>query len=429
MAKKEGVGKKLKKFSLETRLKSSEVFKEKVLEMFKGYIKSIIVWGSITRGDFTGKSDVDIYVIFDDTKMPLKKFEEIREKVYQDLISTAKSIDPRLHPQPAIALTEFWDGIRFAHPLFYNIVREGYAIYDTGFFIPMRKLLEWGKFPATKEAAQLRMEGVPKRISRVKSVKVYMVAEDLYFALMDAAQAVLMYYGVGPPAPKVAVSEMRKHLVSNGLLEDEYAKTMEDMLKFRKDVEHKEIKDLTGQQVDEWIERSEKFVDRMEKLLKDLEAMHKEDDIKRSYDVMIKASVAALKALNKLPEKPENLPKAFKEHLIDAGLVNPIYYEMLGKVIELRKMLDDKQLEKVTDRDVYMSKEYVRRFVTDIRRVLSEKTPIPELVREDEADSKIEEAKEAVESAKEVVKLPKIEISDKDIEKEERLKKKAKKNK
>ncbi len=429
MPKKKSVGKKLKKFSLETRLKSSDIFKEKVLQMFKGYVKSIVVWGSITRGDFTGKSDVDIYVIFDDTKMPLKKFDEIRERVYQDLLKIAKSIDPRLHPQPAIALTEFWDGIRFCHPLFYNIVREGYAIYDTGFFIPMRKLLEWGKFPATREAAHLRMESVPKRLTRVKNVKIYIVAEDLYMGLLDAIQAVLMYYGIGPPAPKIAARELRKHLVTNGLLEEEYVKIYEDIYTFRKKVEHKEIKELPGKEVDKWIEKAKKFIDRMEKLLKELETKHREADIKRSYEVMIKASVAALKAVNKLPPKPQNLPKAFKEHLVDAGLINPIYSEMFDKVLELRKMVDNKKLDKVTDRDVYMSKEYVRRFVIDVRRVLSEKAPIPELIKEDEAESKIAEARKKIETGKETVNLPKIEIGEvhKDIEKEKRLKKAVKK--
>ena len=289
------LGKKIKKFSLETRLKSSEEFKEKLLNMFKGYIKAVVVWGSVTRGDYTGKSDVDIYIIFDDTKLPLKKFEEIREKVDKDIYSLASSIDPRLHPQPVLALTEFIKGIRYTHPLFFNIIREGYAIYDTGFFIPMRKLLEWGEFPITPEAAHQRIDSVPGRIKRVRNVKLYMIAEDLYYAMLDAAQAVLMYIGVGPPVPKLAAEELRKHLVDNGLLEEEYAKMLEDVVEFRKQVEHKELKDIAGQEVDKWIEKAEKYVERLEKLLKDLETKRKEEDIKRNYEVMVQASVAALK--------------------------------------------------------------------------------------------------------------------------------------
>jgi uncharacterized protein (UPF0332 family)/predicted nucleotidyltransferase len=376
------LGKKIKKFSLETRLKSSEEFKNKLLDMFKGYIKAVVVWGSITRGDYTGKSDVDIYIIFDDTKLPLKKFDEIREKVDKDIYSLATSIDPRIHPQPVLALTEFIKGIRYTHPLFFNIIREGYAIFDTGFFIPMRKLLEWGEFPITPEAAHMRIDSVPGRIKRVKNVKLYMIAEDLYYAMLDAAQAVLMYVGVGPPVPKLAAEELRKHLVDAGFLEEEYAKMLEDVVEFRKHVEHKELKDITGDEVDKWIEKAEKYVERLEKLLKDLETKRKEEDIKRNYEVMVKASVAVLKSLKKLPPETEKLPEAFKKYLVDAGLINPLYSDVFEKVISMRKMVDDKKIDKITEREVYSNKEYVRRFVNDVRRFIEPASQEPKQLEE-----------------------------------------------
>jgi len=372
------IGKKIKKFSLETRLKSSEDFKAKLLGMFRDYIKSIVVFGSFLRGEGTGKSDVDIYIIFDDTKMPLKKFEEIREKIDKDIYSLASSIDPRLHPQPILALTEFIKGIRYTHPLFFNIIREGYAIYDTGFFIPMRKLLEWGEFPITPEAAHTRIDNVPGRLKRVKNVKVYIIAEDLYYAMLDAAQAVLMYVGVAPPVPKLAASEVRKHLVETGLLEEEYAKMLEDIVVFRKKVEYKEISEVSGQEVDEWIQKTEKYVERFEKLLKDLETKRKEEDIKRNYEVMVQASVAALKSLKKLPPEPEKLPEAFKKYLVESGLVSPLYSDIFEKVISMRKMLEDKKLDKITEGEIYTSKEYVRRFINDVRRFIEPVKAEPE---------------------------------------------------
>ncbi|MBL7160079.1 MAG: nucleotidyltransferase domain-containing protein [Candidatus Aenigmarchaeota archaeon] len=376
------IGKKLKNFTFETRLQSANKFKHKVLELFKDYIKSIIIYGSIVRGDVTGKSDVDTYIIFDDTKMPLKKFESIRDKIDNDIYKIAKSTDPRLHPQPVIALTEFWDGIRKCHPLFYTIVRDGYAIHDTGFFIPLRKLLEWGKFPATIEAAELRMEGVPKRIRRVKNVKNLMIAEDLWYAAMDAGQAVLMYIGVGPPAPKMVGREVRKHLVDAKLLEDKYAKFIEDVHEFRKKVEHKEAKEISGKELDEWIDRADEFVKRMERLLIQLELQKKASDIKKNYEVMIKASVAALKSIDKLPKDPKKLPEAFNKYLVEPGIVNPLYADIFGKVIKMRKLLEDKQIGQIPERDVMMSKEYVRRFVMDARNVMDKKDKVKGLLEE-----------------------------------------------
>ncbi|MFH1228820.1 MAG: nucleotidyltransferase domain-containing protein [Candidatus Aenigmatarchaeota archaeon] len=381
------VGKRIKKFSIDTRLKSSEEFKTKLLSMFKDYIKSIIVFGSFLRGQGTGKSDVDVYVIFDDTKMPLKKFEEIRDKIDKDIFSVAASIDPRIHTQPILALTEFIKGIRYTNPVFFNIIRGGYAIYDTGFFIPMRKLLEWGEFPITPEAAHTRMDGVPGRLKRVKNVKVYMIAEDLYYAMLDAAQAVLMYIGIGPPHPKTAAEDIRKNLVEPGYLEEEYAKMLEDVFVFRKKVEHKEVDDISGQEVDEWIKKTERYVERFEKLLKDLETKRKEEDIRRNYEVMVQASVAALKSLNKLPPEPEKLPEAFKKNLVESGIISPFYSDIFDKVIEMRKMLEDKKLEKITEGEVYTNKEYVRRFVNDVRRFIEPAGEKPVLEHKEEIET------------------------------------------
>jgi uncharacterized protein (UPF0332 family)/predicted nucleotidyltransferase len=413
VVKKKGIGKKLRKFSFETRLKSSEKFKEEILKLFKGYIKSIVVWGSIVRGDFTGKSDVDIYTIFDDTKMPLKKFEEIRPKIDRDIYKIAHKIDPRLHPQPILALTEFWDGIRKIHPLFYNIVREGYAIHDTGFFIPMRKLLEWGKFPATPEASALRIKSVPQRISRVKNIKTMMIAEDLYMAMTDSAQAALMFVGVGPPPPKQVAEKLRDHFVRQKLLDDKYVKMYSEVLTLRKKVEHKELKHVTGQQVDDWIAKTEDFVKTMHALIKRLELQRKITDTERNYEVMLKSTVAALKALDKLPPDPKNLPKAFNKYLIDSGLVNPMYKSVFEKVLEMKKLLKDRKLHEVPDRDMELTKEYVRRFTFDARRIIGmkDKIDVEKLLKNNqsrmvEIKAKMEKAKSETETGKEIAKLP-----------------------
>ncbi len=367
MSKTKRIGKKLKKFTMETRLNSAKEFRNALLKKFGDYLKAIIIWGSVTRGDCTGKSDVDIYIIFDDTKASIKDFNKIREKIDNDIRKIANDLDPRLHPQPILALTEFIDGIRLCHPLFYNIVREGFAIHDTGFFIPMRKLLEWGHFPATKEAVDTRMDSVPKRISRVENVKLYTIAEDLYYVFLDSAQAVLMYLGLGPPPPKTIVKAVREHLVSKGLLDEKYAKMLEDVIAFRKAVEHKEIKKIPSKDIDEWIEKAKEYVKVFEELLKKLEFNRKALEIKNNYELMIRATVTALKSINKLPKEPAKMPEAFKKHIIDKGIVNPAYVNVFNKVIEMRKMLEEKKIENISYKEIYANKEYVKRFINEIK--------------------------------------------------------------
>jgi len=203
-------------------------------------------------------------------------------------------------------LSEFWDMARIGHPLLFTIVRDGWALYDTGFFIPVRKLLELGKIPTTLEAVEKFMETAPQKINRVETAKLYMVAEDLYYSMLNSSQAVLMYMGLNPPSPKHTPLDVKEHLVDANLLEANYHQDLEAVIQFRKQVEHKETKDISGQQLDEFIQKAKQYVSRMEQLLLQLQKKKKETIVHKNYEVMIKAAVAALKKIDKLPPDPKD---------------------------------------------------------------------------------------------------------------------------
>jgi uncharacterized protein (UPF0332 family) len=259
---------------------------------------------------------------------------------------------------------------RIGHPLLYTIVRDGWALYDTGFFIPVRKLLELGRIPTTLEAVEKFMEAAPQKINRVETAKLFMIAEDLYYAMLNCSQAVLMFMGQNPPSPKHTPNEVNEHLVKANLLEETYLKDLESVLDFRKRVEHKEVKDVTGQELDEYIRKSKNYVNRMEQLLLQLQKKKKESIASKNYEVMIKATVAALKKMEKLPPDPKDLPKAIKEDLIDKGKIDPYYSEVFRRVVTMRKMLDEDRVSEIPQRDLELTREYVRRFVRDLAPII-----------------------------------------------------------
>ncbi len=372
MSGRKSVGKKLRKFSLETRLQAAEKFKKKVLEKFGNAIKSIIVWGSVTRGDYTGKSDVDIYIIFDDTKYSLKTFEEMKEKIDEELEKIARETDPRISVQPIIPLTEFIEQFRSYHPLFFNIVREGYAIYDTGFFIPMRKLLEFGYFPLTKEAAMKRIEPVDEYLERAKSMKAKIIAVDVYHSILDSTQGLLMLLGVEPPAPKLTAKVARDVLLKRGLFEEEDIKTIEDIVKFYKGLEHGEVREVSGEELDKWIERAERFVEKVKTIARGIEAKYKEEEVKKGYEVMIGSIVTYLDAIGKLPEDPKELPRAFEEELIAKGKIPEYYREVFREIVKMRKLVDEGKIDEIDDTELNLTKEYIRRLKFRIQEMLEE---------------------------------------------------------
>ncbi len=346
-------------------------FKDEVLKKYKDIVKSVVLFGSLTRGDFHSKSDIDMLVVIDDTTARFTP--EMKEAFDDKIYGIAKEISETMTVQPAWTLTEFWDMARIGHPLLFTIVRDGWALYDTGFFIPIRKLLELGKIPTTLEAVEKFMETAPQKINRVETAKLYMIAEDLYYAMLNSSQAILMYVGQNPPSPKHCPDAVDEYLVKAGLLEQVYLDDLRGVINFRKGVEHKDIKDLSGQDLDNYIQKAKQFVSRMEQLLMQMQKKKKETIVQKNYEVMIKAAVSALKSINQLPPDPKDLPAAIKTCLVDKGHIDPYFSEVFKRVVTMRKMLDEDKIAEIPQRDLELTREYVRRFVRDLEPFLDGK--------------------------------------------------------
>ncbi len=374
MVQKEHVNEKRKK-ELEALKKKqwalAEKFKDEVLKKHKNYVKAVVLFGSLVRGDFHEKSDIDMLVVVDDT---VTRFTpEMKDRFDDEIYFMAKKISENITVQPAWTLTEFWDMARIGHPLLFTIVRDGWALYDTGFFIPVRKLLELGKIPTTLEAVEKFMEVSPQKINRVEQAKLYMIAEDLYYAMLNSSQAVLMYMGINPPSPKHTPLEVKDHLIVTKLLEENYLRDLEDVIAFRKGVEHKEIKDISGADLDNFISRAKQYVSRMEQLLMQLQKKKKENIVVKNYEVMIKAAVAALKKMDVLPPDPKDLPIAIKKYLVDAGKVEQYFGDVFRQVVSMRKMLDEDKIGEIPQKEIELTREYVRRFVNDLAPIIEER--------------------------------------------------------
>jgi len=355
----------------EKRFEEVKEFAKKVLEKYGKYVKCIVMMGSVAREEFKPKSDIDVFVVLDDTSFKLTP--ELQEKIDEDMEKIAKKISDKISVQPSYSLTEFWDYARVCHPIIYNFIKEGVPIYDTGFFAPIKKLLEMGRIPATREAIESYMEGAPKKLMRAKTVKLLMLAEDCYYAMLNTAQAVLMFMGLAPPVPSKAYEDVKKFLVEPGILEPEYAEWLKEIIEIRKKIEHKELMDVSGAFVDEWIDKAEKFVNKMFSLLNALEIRKREKILERTHEVLHKAAITALKTLKKMPEKKEEVPLAFKKEFIDKKLIESYYWDIWKRIEELKKKSDEKKIIEIPDKEVYEMREYVRKLIRDLARVLKEK--------------------------------------------------------
>lgn len=364
-----GIGKK-------KRIEILKKFTEEALKQYGSLIRSIVLFGSTARGSFKGESDIDIFVIIDDTRQRITP--HTRDKVEMDLDKIAKQSSKQLSMQQPYLLTEFWRLVREGHPIIFNFIREGIPVYDKDIFLPIKRLLQMGEIRPSKEAVEKFIERGPQRLKRVENAKMYMVVEDCYYAMLESAQAVLMFLGKTPPRPGDAPKELRASLVKMKFLEEKYVKDLEQVIHLRKEVEHKRIKSISGQVLDKWIDRTKAFVKKMQGVIVKVEILKRENMIEKSHAIMSETTVTLLKTLKVKTPKNQALGRAFKTHLVKPGLISDRYLDVFLELERMRKLVRDGKVLDLPKQEILAQREYVRKFIRDAGRVIRKHAHVQE---------------------------------------------------
>ena len=96
--------------------------------------------------------------------------------------------------------------------------------------------------------------------------------EDCFYAILTPTQAALMLYGMPPPTPKETPEVMEEIFVKKEkLIEPEYVKILKDNVQLRKDIEHGTKKELSGTELDKFVNNAEKYLKRIKKLFQAIE--------------------------------------------------------------------------------------------------------------------------------------------------------------
>jgi len=359
---------KMEKLGEKKRIEVLKNFTKEVLKKYGPLVRSIVLFGSTARKEFKGESDIDVFVIVDDTRQRISP--AMRDKIEDDLEIIAKKQTKLLSVQQPYMLTEFWRLVREGHPIVFNFIREGIPVYDKDIFMPIKRLLQMGEIKPSKEAVEKFIERGPKRIKRVENAKMYMVVEDLYYSMLESAQAVLMFLGRSPPRPNETPSVLRKTLVQMKLMEEGMVKYLEDVVSLRKDIEHKKVNEVKGADLDAWIEKAKEFVKKMQSLLVKVEILKRENMIEKSYTIMTETVMTLLKAMDKVPKKEESIVNAFKKHLVEPGLVAENYLGIFSDLEKMDKLVKTGKVMEISKRDILLNREYVRKFIREAGKVL-----------------------------------------------------------
>ena len=237
---------------------ANELYKE-----LGGLIRAVVVFGSTARHTRGPGGDIDVLIILDDLQMNLTaEVTEAYRVIVQRLIVKNST---KLHVV-TLRFTNFWEYVRNGDPVAINILRDGVALIDSGFFDPLQLLLKKGRIRPTQESIWTYYSRAPNTLYNSKW-HISQAVVDLYWAVIDAAHAALMKMGEIPPSPDHVADLLQKKLVQRKLLEAKYVATMRNFYRLMKMITHREIKEISGEEYDRYYKEAEDFVHRMKKII------------------------------------------------------------------------------------------------------------------------------------------------------------------
>jgi len=252
-------------------------FTKAMYKEFGNILKAIVLFGSNAKPErMNGEplavaetkpaSDIDVLVIIDDVSITLS----------QDIVETYRiivkklivEISDRLHIT-SLKLSSFWGYVRAGDPVGLNILREGIAMLDSGFFDPLKALLSRGMIRPSPEAVGTYFARAPKTLENSRW-HLLQATVDLYWAVIDSTHAVLMVNGAVPPSPEHAAEMFDEHLVRKKLINKKYLSTINKFYKLYKGITRREIRDISGKEFEEHYKEAKEFVEAMKAFIQSL---------------------------------------------------------------------------------------------------------------------------------------------------------------
>ena len=352
-------------------IKLAEVHKQMVLKKFEKYIVSYVLAGSMVTGKATSQSDIDVWLVVDDTDVKKMTRVELRDKLRSIILGMGMDagditgIKNKINIQPYL-LTDFWEGLREANAVYFTLLRDGVPFYDRGIFMPWKQLLKMGRIKPSPEAIDMYLSSGEQALERVKFRLREIGVEDFFWSILTPSQAALMLYGVPPPAPKETPDVLREVFVKKEkLLTDADVDTLQKVIDIRKAIEHGDKKDITGKEIDELYDISDKYLKRIKRLFTQIEAIKEKEVMVQTYDhiVSVIREILTLEGIERVTE--DQVLKTFDSHLVQTGKLPSRLHRALEKIVSAKKSY---YAGKLTKTEI----EEVRKDAADVIRSLVE---------------------------------------------------------
>ncbi len=366
-----------------SHVRVAQIHKSLVLKKFEKYVTSYVIAGSLTTGTTKKDSDVDVFIVIDDTdvkRMPRMELKEKLRGIIYSYISEAEGIagvnNNTLNVQVYL-ITEFWEAVKDAHPVMFTFIRDGIPLYDRGTFLPWKSLLRMGKIKPSPEAIDMFMSSGNKLKETVQKKIFDTATSDLFWGISTPTQGLLMLYGLAPPNVYETVKQFREVFVKKEkLVEERYADILDKIIiKTWKAYEHGKIKpgDISGEDLDKLLADATDYIERLKELREQIEKRMQEKSIEGIYKDVFKMLGNFLKE-----DSEEGIINEFNKQMIKEGKFPPRFLTNLKLIAKTKKDIGLLKEENIKNKkDNLTSKQFkdvdnARKLAAEITNALTE---------------------------------------------------------
>ena len=213
--------------------------------------------------------------------------------------------------------------------------------------MPWKQLLRMGKIKPSTEAIDMLMSMGEQMVTRAKAKLLSIVEQDLYWPTLTPTQAAIMLYGIAPPTPDETIKLVEDIFVKKEkLLEVKYVNTLKKIRKYYKAIEHGEMKDITGQEVQDLLVEAEEYFKRIKELFAEIEQRKEKERIVEACETIITIIRDILRLHGIKDVKQEDIPRLFTSELVNKGRMPEKQLRILKLILESREKYEKDQLTK-----------------------------------------------------------------------------------
>lgn len=346
-------------------LRVTSIHKSLVLRKFDKYIASYAIGGSLVRGTAGKDSDIDVFVIVDDTDVKRLSRVELLEKLrgmINDYIREATALAgvKNMLSAQVWLLTDFWQRVKDAEPVAFTFIRDGIPLYDRGTFIPWKLLLKMGKIKPSSEAIDLYMKQGEQTEDFVKR-RLLDAMVDIYYGIITPTQALMMLAGETSPVPKAIAGEAKKLFVDKEkVMAAKDLKTLEKAVYLFKQYEYGKLKEFSGSEVEKFLKEGRAYNVMLKGMRKKLEAKMQEKTAEEIY-----TNVFSLLKTIMGNKSQDQLVKDFETTLVKKGKIEQRMLPVLKELVGVKRKIKS---GKLNQKEV----DYVKKNAFDLISSLTE---------------------------------------------------------